>query len=122
MPRDVRWILGLQIAILCYGGVVHIVQLATGGWPPYAWAPGWLAAYFTALTLLDPLAAVLLWLRRRAGLFLSAFIFVTDAAANGYAVYGLGKAPALAVISQAVITAMAAGVLLTARRVRPWLR
>ena len=47
-------------AVLAYGGVVHVVQLATGGWPPYAWAPPWLAAYFTALTLLDPLAAALL--------------------------------------------------------------
>lgn len=122
MPRPIRWILGAQIVVLSYGGIVHVVQLATGGWPPYAWAPGWLAAYFTSLTLLDPLAAALLWSRRAAGLYLSAFVFVTDAAANAYATYGLHMASGMAVVSQAVITAIAIAVLVTARRVRPWLR
>lgn len=122
VPRAIRWILGVQIVILGYGGVVHVIQVATGGWPPYAWAPGWLAAYFTSLTLLDPLAAGLLWFRRAAGLHLSAFVFVTDAAANAYATYGLLQASGTAMIAQAAITAIAIGVLVTARHVRPWLR
>jgi len=29
-----------------YGTVVHMVQLATGGWDPYPLLPRWLAAYF----------------------------------------------------------------------------
>lgn len=45
--------------------------------------------YWTALTALDPLAAVLLILRRPVGLALGAAIIVSDVAINSYALYGL---------------------------------
>ena len=60
VPRSVLLVVAVLVAVLGYGGVVHVVQLAIGGWPPYRWAPIWLASYFTSLTLLDPLAALLL--------------------------------------------------------------
>jgi hypothetical protein len=41
------------------------------------------AAYWTALTFLDPLAAVLLLVRPRAGLVVTLAIMVTDVAHNG---------------------------------------
>ncbi|UWP78638.1 hypothetical protein [Dactylosporangium fulvum] len=110
----VRFLVGGQVVVLAYGGAVHVVQLATGGWPPYAWAPAWLAGYFTALTVLDPLAAGLLWARRRAGLVLSVTVLVTDAAANGYATYGLGLDAPAARIAQAVISVLALTALVTA--------
>ncbi|MDP9795202.1 hypothetical protein J2S43_003714 [Catenuloplanes nepalensis] len=84
---------------------MHVWQLTT--WPPYPWAPGWLAAYFVSLTLLDPLAGVLLLLRRRSGLVLGAVILTTDAAANGYAVYVLGVSSPAAIVAQAVISGFA---------------
>jgi hypothetical protein len=34
-PRGIAVIVAVQVAVLGYGGVVHVVQLATGGWPPY---------------------------------------------------------------------------------------
>ena len=71
-------------AVLAYGTVVHVSQLLAGGWDPYPSVPGWLAVYFVCLTVLDPLAAALLLLRRRAGLMLGCAVLVIDAVANGY--------------------------------------
>jgi hypothetical protein len=120
-PRDVRVIVGAQVVVLAYGTAVHVAQFVAGGLTPYGWAPAWLAAYFTALTVVDPLAAVLLLVRRATGLYLSVAILVTDAAANGYAVYGLHGGGSVAPVSQAVITLMAVAAAVTAPRVRPWL-
>jgi hypothetical protein len=96
VPRGILLAVAVLVAVLAYGGVVHVVQLAIGGWPPYRWAPIWLASYFTSLILLDPLAALLLWARRAIGLYLAILILATDAAANGYAVYSLPGATATA--------------------------
>ncbi|HEX7745534.1 MAG TPA: hypothetical protein VF462_09770 [Micromonosporaceae bacterium] len=121
-PRAVRVTVAAEAGVLGYGTVVHVIQLATGGFPPYPWAPTWLAAYFASLTFLDPLAAALLLARRTAGLYLAAFVFVTDAAANGYAAYVLPDVTAIARASHAAITVMAIAVLAAAPFVRPWLR
>jgi hypothetical protein len=121
-PKTIRVVVGAQVAVLAYGGVVHVVQLATGGWPPYPWAPAWLALYFVALTVLDFLAAALLWARRTSGLYLSILILVTDAAANGYAVYGLPGAAEIARYSQAIISLLALAAVITAPRVRRWMK
>jgi len=58
------------VVVLAYGTVVHVVQLVAGGFNPYPDLPSWLRVYFTALTVLDPLAAVLLARRRRGGVVL----------------------------------------------------
>jgi hypothetical protein len=120
VPRSIRMIVLAEAAVLLYGGVVHVVQLAAGD--RYGWAPTWLAIYFMALTVVDPLAAVLLLLRRRAGLYFGVAVLVTDAAANGYAVYGLSYGPAVAAVGQAIISVLALAMLVTAPMVRPWLR
>jgi hypothetical protein len=112
----------LQIAVLSYGGVVHLVQLVAGGWPPYPWAPGWLAIYFTSLAVLDPLAAAMLWARRAIGLQLGILVLVTDAVANGYAVYGLSGAGGTARTTQAAVSLLALATVITAARVRRWMR
>ena len=111
------------MAVFCYGTLVHVAQLATGGWAPYPLLPGWLAAYFLLLTLFDPLTAALLWLRRREGLVLGCAVFVTDAAANGYVNYVLDNSPGATAgrIGQAVITALAMALLATSARLWPWL-
>ncbi len=94
-------------AVLGYGGAVHLVQLVTGGWPPYRWAPTWLAIYFTSLTVFDPLAASLLVGRRLIGLYLAVLVLVTDAIANWYATYCLPRATGVGRIAQAVISMLA---------------
>jgi len=120
---SVRVIAAAEAAALGYGTVVHVVQLVMGGCRPYPWAPTWLAAFFASLTVLDPVAAALLWRRRTAGPYLAAFVFVTDAAANGYADSCVSPdVPATARASHAVITVMAVAVLAAVPFVRPWLR
>jgi hypothetical protein len=77
VPRRVRWIVTIYAVLLGYGTVVHLVHLvdlAIGSTDPYPWAPPWLAPYLVFLTVLDPLAATLLALRRRAGLHLACLV------------------------------------------------
>jgi hypothetical protein len=121
VPPVVRFIVAAEVLVFGYGTVLHLAQLLVGGLQPYAWAPAWLAAYFTFLTLADPLAAVLLWARRAAGLYLGALVLVTDAVANWYAIYGLHGGTATARVSQAIISVLAVAAVATAPRVRPWL-
>jgi hypothetical protein len=121
VPRSVFLVVAVQVVVLSYGGVVHAVQLATGGWPPYRWAPTWLAIYFTSLTVLDPLAASLLWARRTIGLYLGILVLVTDAVANGYAVYGRSGATGTARIAQATVSLLALAAVITAPQVRRWM-
>jgi hypothetical protein len=83
--------------------------------------PIWLATYFISLTLLDPLAALLLWARRAIGLSLGILVLATDAAANGCAVHSLPGATATARIAQAVVSILALAALITAPRVRRWM-
>jgi hypothetical protein len=119
VPRGVRAVVAVLVVVLGYGGVVHVVQLAGGGYP---WAPPWLAAYFVSLTLFDPLAAVLLWARRASGWYLAVLVLVTDAVANGYATYVLPMGSPAARVAQAVISVLALGALAATGHVRPWLR
>lgn len=111
-------------AVLVYGTVVHVIQLLVGGWDPYPFLPWWLAVYFVSLTVLDPLAAVLLLLRRRAGLLLACAVLVTDAAANGYANYTVDASAGLTVgrVGQAVIALVALALLAATPRLWPWMR
>ena len=121
VPRYVVAAVVAEAFVLAYGGAVHIAQLADG-WPPYPWAPIWLAVYFVSLTALDPLAALLLLDRRRAGLYLAAIVLVTDALANGYASYCLPVGTTASRAAQAVISCLALGSLLAAFLARPWMR
>ena len=116
--------LALAAAVLGYGAVVHVVQLALGGSDPYPSVPGWLAGYFVSLTLLDPVAAVLLLLRRRAGLVLGCAVLLTDAVANGYANHVVDGASGLTAgrVGHAVITVLAVTLLAAVPRLWPWLR
>lgn len=62
----------------------HIRDLLLGGFLPYAGKPLWANIYWTSLTLLDPLAILLLLFRLRTGMILYAFIIVTDVLINLY--------------------------------------
>jgi len=95
VPLAVRVVVAAAVAVFVYGTAVHLGQLAAGGWHPYRGLPGWLAGYFVALTVLDPVAAGLLACRRRAGLVLGCAVLLSDAAGNGYADYAQ-SAPARA--------------------------
>ena len=114
----------IAAGVLGYGAVVHVVHLVLGGWNPYPSLPAWLAVYFVLLTLLNPVAAVLLLFRRRAGLVLGCAVLLSDAVANGYANYVTDAAAGLTAgrVGQAVITVLAVALLTTTPRLWPWLR
>ncbi|WP_432483096.1 hypothetical protein [Kineococcus esterisolvens] len=120
--REPRWVQAAATALvllLAWGGLQHLLDFLTGGWSPYAYAPRWLATYWSALLLLDPLVAVLIARRRRAGLLLGPLIPLTDAAANGYAIHALGLGGPLAPIGQGVVSVVAiASTVLTPRLLR----
>lgn len=124
VPDGPRLAVLAAAAVLGYGTVVHVVHLMVGGLDPYPSVPGWLAIYFVSLTLLNPIAAVLLLLRRRAGLLLGCAILITDAAGNGYANYVIDASNGLTAgrVGQAVITVLAVALLAAAPRLWPWLR
>jgi hypothetical protein len=83
VPRAVRVFVTATVVVLGNGTVVHLLPHGVGGLNPYPHLAGWLAGYFIALTLLDPLAAVLLWFRSRVGLVLACLVLTSDAVANG---------------------------------------
>ncbi|MEU6483614.1 hypothetical protein [Streptomyces sp. NPDC046887] len=88
-PRAVVAVVWLIAALLlAVGTTAHLTDLLRHGPRPYDWAPLWLNLYWTSLTLLDPLAALLLLGGHRRGLDLACAIAVSDLAAGAYAVYG----------------------------------
>lgn len=110
-PRPVRAAATAVVVVLTYGTVVHLVQLLSSGLDQYPELPGWLRIYFVALTILDPLAAVLLAWRTRAGVVLAVMVLVSDAVSNGWANYVLDPAGGVTLgrVGQAVITMLAIG-------------
>ncbi|MFG3714758.1 hypothetical protein [Micromonospora sp. NPDC047730] len=124
MPRWVRVVAIAAVCLFAYGGIVHLGDLLgirPGG--PSQSIPTWLTLYFTSLTVFDPLAGLLLVLRRIEGLLLGCVLLGSDAAANGYANYVLDTAPGITPgrIGQAVITTLAVALIAVAPRVAPWL-
>lgn len=80
-----RLVIVIYIIALAVGTSTHINDIVTNGILPYRNAPMWLNIYWTTLTLLDPLAILLLCIRLRAGVFLTLATMVTDVAFNSYA-------------------------------------
>lgn len=85
-----RTVVGMLVVGFAIGTITHTLNLVTVGWVVFDDAPVWMNVYWTALTALDPLAAVLLLWRRSIGLALGAAIILSDVAINSHALYGLG--------------------------------
>ncbi len=92
MPRITlrHYILMVYTAAFGVGTTTHIVTMVEYGWHTYSLEPVWLEHYWSSLTILDPLAIILLWTRIRAGLVLALAIMISDVLINSYALYGLG--------------------------------
>ena len=106
------------MVVLAYGTAAHVEQLVAAGLNPYPALPGWLRAYFIALTVLDPLAASLLARRLRSGVVLAVAVLVSDAAANAYANYGLDPSSGVTTgrVVQALVTVLAVAMVVVAPR------
>ncbi|MEV4877220.1 hypothetical protein [Streptomyces cyaneofuscatus] len=128
MRHAPRWIAalvcGIAAVLILVGCVAHLTDLVRHGLRPYAWAPTWLNLYWTALTVLDPLAALLLLGGMRRGLDLVCAVLLTDLVANWYAVYGiqhgdLATEPGLQRLTAFALLVLAAAPLLRRHLPRP---
>ncbi|MGW6277989.1 hypothetical protein [Kribbella sp. NPDC055071] len=111
-----RAVRAAAITVFAYGTVVHAYDFLTRGIDAYADFPGWLAGFYTVLIGLDATSALLIWARRRVGLALGSAVLIADALANGYAIYVLDFDSGLARFGQAVVTALAVGLVLASHR------
>jgi hypothetical protein len=90
-PPGVRVLFAVYAVCFLGAGLNHAHDIWQGGLFPYRDAPPLLNAYWTSLTVLDPLAVLLLYRRPRAGMVLAVLIMVSDVALNSYAVYVLDE-------------------------------
>lgn len=90
MIRTRRYVVGLLVVGFAIGTFTHAVHLFNVGWVVFSSAPVWMNVYWTALVILDPVAAMLLIRTPRAGLALGLAIMVSDVAVNSYALHCLG--------------------------------
>ena len=89
LPRLSRPVLIVFSVCLGAACAVHLADVRRHGWLPYHFAPLALNAYWTALTFLDALAAVLLLWQPRTGLALALLIITSDVTLNLFAHFHL---------------------------------
>lgn len=89
-PATDRLVASVLVASFAIGTHTQTLHLAIVGWTVFDAAPVWINVYWTALSGLDPVAAVLLLYRRLIGLGLGAPIALSDVGINSYAIYDLG--------------------------------
>jgi hypothetical protein len=99
------------------GTTTHIADLVLGGDEPYAGFPAVVRVFWVSLTLVDPLTAVLLVLRRRPGIVLGVVVILVDLAVN-WTVFATSDG--LAPFGLINLTVFGAVVLVTARPLWRW--
>lgn len=81
----ILWSIGFAI-----GTISHALDISMFGWLPYEFMPLGFNLYWTSLVFLDPLAAVLIWIRPVWGLWLGSVIMASDLLVNAWTVFGAG--------------------------------
>jgi len=82
VARSLTIIRILWVAGFVVGTTTHVIDLVTGGTNVYAGFPDGVRVFWVSLTVLDPLAIVLIVLRLRAAVILAIAIMVADVAVN----------------------------------------
>jgi hypothetical protein len=83
--------IALALALCLLGACgIHVADLLRYGWLPYRFAPLSCNIYWTSLTLLDALVAIVLLLQTSFGLLLALVIITSDVAINLFELFGLG--------------------------------
>jgi hypothetical protein len=80
-------VLGIWVLCFLIGTFTHTRTLLGHGWLPYDWVPLPMNIFWTLLTFADPLAALLLLIRRNAGIVLGLAIMISDVAINTWVAY-----------------------------------
>lgn len=79
------WTVGFVV-----GTISHAIDISIGGWLPYDFRPLPFNIYWTSLVVLDPLAALLIWVRERWGVVLGVAIMASNVLVNGYTAFIAG--------------------------------
>ena len=105
LSRPLRAVLLVWVAGFLVGTVTHTIDLIAGGLEAYAGFHPGVRVFWASLTLLDPITALLLALRRRTGVALGVLVMVADVTVNwtvaamvpGLGIFGLINQSAFAV-------------------------
>jgi hypothetical protein len=112
LPRSIRIVGLIWIAGFLVGTTTHIADLVLGGSDVYAGYPDAVRLFWVSLTVLDPLAVVLIAVRSRAGVVLGVLIMLADVAVNVSVAATVGGLGLYGLVNQALFCAF---VLLAAR-------
>jgi hypothetical protein len=83
LPRWARWVLAAYLLGFAEGTCAHVSDLARGGIHVYAAFPHrFIRVFFVSLVVLDPVAALLAVLVRRAAVWWGSAVMTLDVAAN----------------------------------------
>lgn len=82
--RDWKVIICIYILSYTIATTTHLIDLVQGGFFPYFGKPIWANIYWMSLTLLDPLAILLLFISIEFGLVLFGLIILSDVVINTY--------------------------------------
>lgn len=108
------WIAGFLI-----GAASHVLDLISGGADTYGEFPTSLRVFWLSLTVLDPLTALLVLLRKRAGIVLGLVVILADITVNWAVFFTIGGNPLFGVVNQ---TVFAVFLLATAPALWRWFR
>jgi hypothetical protein len=109
---QILWVIGFLI-----GTTTHTADLILGGLDVYGGFPPGVRLFWVTLTVLDPITAVLIILRRRAGIVLGIAVIVADIAVNWTVFVLLGGLSWFGVINQSLFAVL---ILATARPLWIW--
>ncbi|WP_433453627.1 hypothetical protein ACQPXS_35835 [Streptomyces sp. CA-142005] len=84
LPLWARWVLAAYVVGLLEGTCAHLLDLTRGGIHAYASYPLVSQVLFIGMVFLDPLAAVLVGLLRKEGIWLAGAVMVFDVCANWF--------------------------------------
>jgi hypothetical protein len=92
VEHGARWSRAILAAGLAAGAMMHVVALIERGWGAHDGQPIAFRAFWASLAIFDPLAAVLLTARPRAGIALTIVILAADVGINSVAFRDLSPA------------------------------
>ncbi|MDQ0725322.1 hypothetical protein [Microbacterium sp. W4I20] len=106
------WVIGFLI-----GTTTHTADLIVGGLDVYTGFPPGLRLFWVTLTILDPVTAVLIYLRRRSGIVLGVTVMVVDIAVNWTVFILVGGLSWFGIMSQSLFAVLT---FVTARTLWLW--
>ena len=111
VPRETsaslrRAVLVVWIAGFLVGTTTHVLDLVAGLSETYAAFPKVLRLFWVSLTVLDPITAALLVLKRRVGIILALLVISADIAVNWTVFFTIGGLSLFGVVNQTLFAAI----------------